>query len=55
MFPVFPFPHQHTEIQIYRNFTKCIEAYEGHSPVLKAAKMLYNATISLGQTGGGSL
>ena len=31
-----------------------IEAYEGHSPVIKAVKMLCNATIWWGQTGGGA-
>ena len=53
-FPVFWFPHKHADIQIYRNFRQQIEAYEGHSPiVVKAAKVLYNTTISRGQTGGG--
>ena len=39
-------------IQIYRNFKQRIEAYEGHSHIVKAAKMLYNTTTSRGQTGG---
>ena len=32
--------HKHADIQIYRNFAQWIEACEGHSPVVKAAKML---------------
>ena len=27
MFPVFPFPHKHADIQIYRSFTQQIETY----------------------------
>ena len=54
-FPVFLFPHKHADIQVHSNFTQRIEAYEGHSPVVKAARMLYNATISQGQRGGGVL
>ena len=61
MFSVFPFPHKHADMQIYRNFTERIEeAYDGHcvyfvdtahSPV-KAAKKLYSVTISTRSTGG---
>ena len=53
--PVFLFPHKHADIQIYRNFMQQIEAYEGHCPIIKAARMLYNTTISQGQKGGGVL
>ena len=50
----FGFHTKHADIQIYRNFRQQIEAYEGHSPiVVKAAKVLYNTTISRGQTGRG--
>ena len=54
MFLGFLFPHKHADTQIYRNFMQWIEAYEDHSPVIKAVKMLCNATIWWGQTGGGA-
>ena len=53
---VFSFPHKHdADIQIYRNFRQWIEVYEGHSPIIKAAKMLYNTTILRVQIGEGVL
>ena len=43
------------DIQIYRNFRQWTEVYEGHSPIIKAAKMLYNTTILRVQIGEGVL